>query len=518
MILKSMASPSFVSVPLSYAARVSRKGFGVSHHNSSAYASSFITGASLHVSLAHGRQTLRGHQRSSDSIRMELSGVEHSSLKVLVIGSGGREHALVESFSRSSYLSELLVAPGNAGISAMCECVPEVSADDVEGIVKLAISRDVSFVIVGPEAPLVRGVVDRLKEAGILAFGPTAAAAELEGSKVFTKCFLERHEIPTAEFAAFADLEFAQAYTRELGMPLVIKASGLAAGKGVVLSDTLDNALSTVEDMLQLKSFGRAGEEVIIERRLYGEELSFFAIIDGDTAIPLASAQDHKKAHDGDEGLNTGGMGAYSPSPLCDDAMVEAIMTRVVRPTMKGMREEENPFAGILYCGLMVDPETRDFSVLEFNVRFGDPECQVLCARLKSDMLELLYRAANGQLGDKDFSLEWDPRPALTVVMATTGYPEFYEKGSVIRGIDNANAIDGVTVYHAGTAVNDDGDIIANGGRVLGVTAIASSIREAQHKAYKAVDVIDWPQGFCRRDIGRRAVVRDEKNAFSGTL
>lgn len=446
---------------------------------------------------------------------MVLSDVKQNSLTVLVVGSGGREHALVNSISKSPYLSKLLAAPGNAGIASVCECVPSVSAEDIDAIVQLAKSREVSLVVVGPEAALVGGVVDRLTEAGILAFGPTAAAAELEGSKVFSKCFLERHKIPTAEFAAFADVEPAQFYARELGEPLVIKAGGLAAGKGVILTESLDEALSTIEDMLQHDRFGPAGREVVIERRLEGEELSFFAVVDGDTALPLASAQDHKAAFDGDTGPNTGGMGAYSPAPLCDDAMVDAIMSRVIRPTITGMREDGVPFAGLLYCGLMVNPETRDFSVLEFNVRFGDPECQVLCARLKSDLLELLYRAASRRLAEDGFALEWNSDPALVVVMATNGYPGSYEKGSVIRRVDDANKIDGVTVYHAGTARSDSGDLIANGGRVLGVTAIASSIEEAQRKAYSGVDSIDWSQGFCRRDIGWRAISRDKSNALS---
>lgn len=440
---------------------------------------------------------------------MVLSDVPDKSLTVLVVGSGGREHALVHSMSTSPYLSKLLAAPGNVGMEPLCECVSSVAADDVDAIVALAKERSVSLVVIGPEIPLVQGVVDKLRDENIPVFGPTADAALLEGSKIFSKCFLERHRIPTSTFAAFGDVEPSRRFIRELGTPIVIKADGLAAGKGVLIAKTEKEAFQVVDDMLVKKTFGEAGEEIVIEEFLNGEELSFFAIIDGDTALPLASAQDHKAAFDGDKGPNTGGMGAYSPAPICDAKLQARIMEEVILPTMRNMKKEGNEFCGVLYCGLMVDKDTGNFKVLEFNVRFGDPECQVLCARLKSDLLETLFRAATGRLGKDEFKLEWDDGPALVVVMATEGYPGEYEKGSVIRGIKNADALEDVVVYHAGTARSSDGDIVANGGRVLGVTAKASSIEEAQRRAYDAVEAINWPQGFYRRDIGWRAVNRE---------
>lgn len=442
-------------------------------------------------------------------LQMALNDVPHKSLTVLVIGSGGREHALVHSLSKSPYLSKLIAAPGNIGMEPLCERVPSVSADDVDAIVNLAVESSVSLVIVGPEIPLVRGVVDKLREKKIPVFGPTAKAAQLEGSKVFSKCFLQRHYIPTSEFAAFMDVEPSRLFVRELGTPVVIKAGGLAAGKGVIIAQTEKEAFDTIDDMLVHKKFGEAGEELVIEEFLKGEELSFFAIIDGDTALPLASAQDHKAAFDGDKGPNTGGMGAYSPAPLCDAEMQERIMEEVVLPTMQGMKTEGNEFCGVLYCGLMVDKATGNYKVLEFNVRFGDPECQVLCARLKTDLLETLFRAATGRLGDDGFDLEWDNDPALVVVLASEGYPGSYKKGSIIRNIEKANEMEGVTVYHAGTAQSSEGEVIADGGRVLGVTAKAGSLSEAKRKAYEAVRVIDWPQGFYRTDIGWRAMDRE---------
>lgn len=443
-------------------------------------------------------------------IKMALADVALNSLTVLVVGSGGREHALVNSLLKSPYLAKLMAAPGNIGMSGECECIPSVQADNVDAIVDLAVSRKVSLVIVGPEAPLVLGLVDRLLEKNILAFGPTAEAAELEGSKIFSKCFLERHNIPSAAFAAFCDVEPAKLYVQEMGAPIVVKASGLAAGKGVILAKTVDEAYEAIDNILTKEQFGEAGSEVVIEQLLTGEEVSFFAIVDGDTALPLASAQDHKPAYDGDEGPNTGGMGAYSPAPICTKEMEEDIMNFVVTPTIAGMKKEGYPFRGILYCGMMVDKEKGDLNVLEFNVRFGDPECQVLCDRLRTDMLELLYRAANGTLGKDNFSLEWSSDSALLVVMATNGYPGKYEKGSVIRDIEAANKLDGVTVYHAGTELSESGEVVANGGRVLGVTAMGSSIRDAQKNAYEAVDTIDWPEGFCRRDIGWRAIAHED--------
>ena len=440
---------------------------------------------------------------------MKLLGVPERSLNVLVVGSGGREHSLVHAISTSPYVSTLYAAPGNVGMDALCTCVPSVAADDVDAIVSLARKHNISLVVVGPEVPLVLGLVDRLQEQEILAFGPTMEAAVLEGSKVFTKAFLERHHIPTAWYKPFADPSAAKAFIREKGVPIVVKADGLAAGKGVMLAKTLAEADDAVDRILVEGEFGSAGAQVVVEEFLVGEEVSFFALLDGETALPLVSAQDHKAAYDGDTGPNTGGMGAYSPAPVCDQALKEQIMNRVVLPTMRGMKEEQREFRGILYCGMMVNPETKEAKVLEFNVRFGDPECQVLCKRMNTDMLELLYRTAKGTLGRDGFKLEWDPLSAVIVVLATKGYPGKYAKGSTIRNLDAANSIDGVTVYHAGTAKNEEGDFVSAGGRVLGVTATGTSISDAQRVAYEGVDVIDWSEGFCRRDIGWRAIARE---------
>ena len=441
---------------------------------------------------------------------MILNDVAPSSLDVLVIGSGGREHALVDAISKSPYLSTLVAAPGNVGMKNLCECIPTIAADDIEAIVSLAVKRKVSLVIVGPEVPLVLGLVDRLREEGILAFGPTKGAAILEGSKVFTKEFLQRQNIPTAWHSSFSDPTAAKDFIREKGAPIVVKADGLAAGKGVILAKTIDEAIEAVDSILVEKTFGSAGSEIVIEEFLEGEEVSYFALLDGNTAFPLVSAQDHKAAYDGDKGPNTGGMGAYSPAPICDPKLEKKIMETVVVPTMEGMKAEGNMFQGVLYCGMMVDPKTNIAKVLEFNVRFGDPECQVLCQRMKSDMLEVLYRTAKGTLSEDDFVIEWDPVSAVVVVLATKGYPGSYKNGSVIQNIDVANAIEGVTVYHAGTDLSTKNEFIANGGRVLGVTAKGKTILQAQRTAYTGVDAIDWSEGFCRRDIGWRAIAREE--------
>ena len=449
---------------------------------------------------------------------MALPDIPPASLNVLVVGSGGREHALVDAISSSPYLKKTLAAPGSAGMSKLCECVPSVNPEDIDAIVKLAQDRDVSLVIVGPEVPLVLGLVDRLQERGILAFGPSSAAAILEGSKVFTKGFLDRHKIPTAWYQSFSEPEPAKQFIREKGSPIVVKADGLAAGKGVILAQTVDEALSAVDSILVDGQFGNAGAEIVVEEFLKGEEVSFFALLDGQTALPLASAQDHKAAYDGDKGPNTGGMGAYSPAPICNAALKDQIMRRVVLPTMSGMKEEGREFRGILYCGLMVDEETGEAKVLEYNVRFGDPECQVLSTRMKSDMLELLYRTATGRLSEKNFMLEWDPLSAVVVVLATRGYPGSYPKGSVIRGIEAAEEIPGVTVYHAGTELSSNGEFTANGGRVLGITATGKTILDAQRTAYEGVDSVDWPEGFCRRDIGWRAILREEQQVASSKI
>lgn len=441
---------------------------------------------------------------------MALPNVSTSSLNVLVVGSGGREHALVDAISKSPYLSTLYAAPGNVGMSPICTCLPSTAADNIDAIVAAAQRYEISLVVVGPEVALVHGLVDRLQECGILAFGPSRAAAVLEGSKVFMKAFLERHAIPTAWYSSFTDPLEAKAFIRERGAPIVIKADGLAAGKGVILAQSVAEAEGAVDKILVERSFGEAGAQVVVEEYLEGEEVSFFALLDGDVALPLVSAQDHKAAFDGDKGPNTGGMGAYSPAPICDDALKKQIMQTIVFPTMRGMKNENREFRGVLYCGLMVDKATNQAKVLEFNVRFGDPECQVLCQRMKSDMLELLYRAAGGTLAKDGFELVWDSKSAVVVVLATEGYPGAYKKGSIIRKVEEADRIEGVTVYHAGTMTSEDGEFVAVGGRVLGVTATGVAIADAQRTAYTAVDTIEWPEGFCRRDIGWRAIAREE--------
>jgi len=422
-------------------------------------------------------------------------------MRILVVGSGGREHALCWATGASPLCDKLYCAPGNAGIAAEAECVA-IAADDVAGLVAFARRERIDFVVVGPEAPLVLGLVDRLAEAGIKAFGPSARAAALEGSKAFMKDLCAKYGIPTAAYGRFTDAAKAKAFIHERGAPIVVKADGLAAGKGVIVAATPAEAESAVDAMLTVRQFGDAGAEAVIEEFLQGEEASFFALSDGETALPLASAQDHKRAHNGDRGPNTGGMGAYSPAPIVTEAVAADIMARIIRPTLDAMRAEGRPFKGVLYAGLML---TKDGpKLLEYNVRFGDPECQVLCVQLMSDLLPALVAAHDGVL--RNFHLRWHERAALTVVMAAKGYPDAYRKGTEIRGLEKAAALPDVTMFHAGTKRGEDGRILAAGGRVLNVTATGKTIAEAQRRAYQAVDLIDWPDGFCRRDIGWRAI------------
>jgi phosphoribosylamine--glycine ligase len=421
-------------------------------------------------------------------------------MRVLVIGAGGREHALCWALAASSLTDVLYCAPGNAGIAREAECVP-IAADDLPAIRAFVKDNAIDLVVVGPEAPLVAGLVDQLREDGVRAFGPTAAAARLEGSKGFTKDICAKYGIPTAGYARFSDLDKARAYLQKTGAPVVIKADGLAAGKGVIMAETVAQADAALNDMLAGNRFGAAGAEVVIEEWLHGEEASFFALVDGENALPLAAAQDHKRVGDGDTGPNTGGMGAYSPAPILTEAMTARVMDEIITPTVKAMADMGCPYTGVLYAGLMITDTGPQ--LIEYNARFGDPECQVLMTRLMSDLLPALVAASEGGL--KHMDLRWYDDAALTVVMAAKGYPDAYDKGSEIRGIEKAEAIDGVTVFHAGTAMDGD-KLTATGGRVLNVTARAPTIKEAQTKAYKAVDCIDWPGGFCRRDIGFRAV------------
>ncbi|MBT5496089.1 MAG: phosphoribosylamine--glycine ligase [Alphaproteobacteria bacterium] len=428
-------------------------------------------------------------------------------MKILVVGSGGREHALCWSIAASPLCDKLFCAPGNAGIAAEAECVA-IGAEDVPALVDFARNEGIDFVVVGPEGPLCAGLVDRLDEIGIKAFGPSAAAAQLEGSKGFMKDLCAKYDIPTAAYGRFSDAEAAKAYIREQGAPIVVKADGLAAGKGVTVAQNVDEALAAVDDALLGGRFGAAGAEVVIEEFMAGEEVSVFAICDGSHVLMLDSAQDHKAVFDGDKGPNTGGMGAYSPAPIMDDALAEAALKTIIEPTVAAMQAEGCAYKGVLYAGLMVMDSGP--KLLEYNVRFGDPECQVLLTRLMSDVLPALIASADGVLDS--FDLRWYDEAALTVVMASEGYPGDYEKGTEIKGIDTAmDADDAITVFHAGTGRDEIGKLLATGGRVLNVTARGASVKEAQTRAYAAVDRIDWPKGFCRRDIGWRAVAREEQ-------
>jgi phosphoribosylamine--glycine ligase len=423
-------------------------------------------------------------------------------MNILVVGSGGREHALCWGIAKSPLCRRLVCTPGNAGISRIAECAA-IHADDINGIVGLARRERFDLVVVGPEAPLVAGLVDRLKAEGIKAFGPTARAAELEGSKGFMKDLCARYGIPTAAYGRFDEPDAAKEYIHRHGAPIVVKADGLAAGKGVMVCRNENEAFAAIDHIMIEGAFGAAGNQVIIEDLLLGEEASFFALVHGTQVLPLASAQDHKPAFDGDHGPNTGGMGAYSPAPIVTPEMTEGILSRIVQPTVAALVAEGRPYTGVLYAGVMI---TRDGpKVLEFNVRFGDPECQPLIMRLKSDLLTALLACVDGRLNE--LALEWYDDAALVVVMATQGYPGPYAKGSVIRGLDRAGAIDNVTLFHAGTKTAN-GQVVADGGRVLGVGARGKTIADAQRLAYRAVDLVDWPEGFCRRDIGWRALGR----------
>ncbi|MCA0318640.1 MAG: phosphoribosylamine--glycine ligase [Proteobacteria bacterium] len=424
-------------------------------------------------------------------------------MNVLLIGGGGREHALAWALSASPLLTALHCAPGNPGIAEFATLAGFDVADH-QAVIAYCRQNQITFVVVGPEAPLVAGLADDLSAAGIKVFGPSKAAAQLEGSKGFTKDLCREFNIPTAAYERFTEAGAAKDYVRRMGAPIVIKADGLAAGKGVVVAMTLDEALSAV-DMMFDGGLGAAGASVVVEEFMIGEEASFFALCDGDHALALATAQDHKRVGDGDTGPNTGGMGAYSPAPVMTEAMVARTMAEIIRPTLEAMKAKGHPFKGVLFAGLMITAEGP--KLIEYNCRFGDPECQVLMMRLKDDLLTLLLGSADRQLAT--MSARWYDDAALTVVMAANGYPGTPEKGTVIRGIDRARALDGVEVFHAGTA-EKDGAIVASGGRVLAVTATGATVTEAQRKAYAAVDLIDWPGGFCRRDIGWQAVAREQ--------
>ncbi len=428
-------------------------------------------------------------------------------MKILIVGGGGREHALAWRLKQSPRVTDIVVAPGNPGIATVARCEP-IAADNIEGLLALAKLEHPHLVIVGPEVPLVMGLADKLRAMDVPVFGPSARAAMLEGSKGFSKDFMAKYAIPTARYRRFSTEQAAEAkaYLDTFdGPPYVLKADGLAAGKGVVIAETKAQAEAEIDDMLGGK-FGAASATLVIEEFMHGEEASFFALCDGETAVALAGAQDHKRVGDGDTGPNTGGMGAYSPAPILDQAMQQRVMDEIVTPTVLGMKQDGRPYRGVLFVGLMID-EKHGPRVVEYNCRFGDPECQVIMTRLKDDPLPQLLACATGGLGDCK-RLERFSDHAVSVVMAGAGYPGEPKKGGVIGGLAEAGQVPGVTIFHAGTAKKGD-DIVANGGRVLNVTATAPTLAEAVQRAYAAVDLIDWPDGFCRRDIAWRALKRD---------
>ncbi len=428
-------------------------------------------------------------------------------MKILVIGSGGREHALAWKLAQSPRVNEVIVAPGNAGTATEGKCRNvAIKVTDIEGLLKLAQDEAVGLTVVGPEVPLVLGVVDRFREAGLRIFGPTAAAAQLEGSKAFAKDFLARHGIPTAYYAVHTDVDAALAYLHEKGAPIVIKADGLAAGKGVIVAMTMAEAEAAVHDMLSGNAFGDAGARVVIEEFLEGEEASFISMVDGRIALPMATSQDHKRVGDGDTGPNTGGMGAYSPAPVVTPDVHARVMREVVEPTVAGMIADGVPFTGFLYAGLMIDASGAP-KVIEFNVRFGDPETQPVMLRLQSDLVDLVEAAIDGALAGVE--AQWDPRPSLGVVLAAKPYPETPIVGDVISGLGDVPA--SAKVFHAGTALDADGNVVSAGGRVLCVAALGDSVGDAQQHAYAGVARIHWANEFHRNDIGWRAIAREQQ-------
>jgi len=428
-------------------------------------------------------------------------------MNILIIGNGGREHALAWKASQSPLADTVYVAPGNAGTALEPLLVNvDIAATDIDGLLAFAKANDIGLTIVGPEAPLVIGVVDAFRAAGLKIFGPTQAAAQLEGSKAFTKDFLARHQIPTAEYHNFTEVEPALAYVRSKGAPIVIKADGLAAGKGVIVAMTLEEAEAAVTDMLAGNAFGNAGHRIVVEEFLDGEEASFIVMVDGEHVLPMATSQDHKRVGDGDTGPNTGGMGAYSPAPVVSEEIHQRIIQQVIWPTVRGMAAEGNTYTGFLYAGLMISADGQP-KVIEFNCRFGDPETQPIMLRLRSDLVELCLAGAEGNLGDK--SSDWDERPALGVVLAAGGYPGDYANGEVIHGLPLEEVSDG-KVFHAGTRLQDE-RVVTSGGRVLCVTALGATVAAAQHRAYQLAEGIQWEGSFCRRDIGYRAIDRESQ-------
>jgi phosphoribosylamine--glycine ligase len=426
-------------------------------------------------------------------------------MQVLVIGSGGREHALAWQAAQNESVSRVFVAPGNAGTAQETKLENlAIKADDYDALLAFAKEHQIELTIVGPEQPLVDGLVDRFQEQGLACFGPTSGAAQLEGSKAFTKDFLARNNIPTASYQNFTEIEPAKAYVRNNALPIVIKADGLAAGKGVIIAETLEQADAAIDDMLSANRFGDAGHRIVIEEFLTGEEASFIVMVDGKNILPLATSQDHKARDNGDKGPNTGGMGAYSPAPVVTDVVFQRAMEQVIEPTVTAMAEEGNSYTGFLYAGLMVDAE-QNVKVLEYNCRFGDPETQPIMMRLKTSLVELCQSALNGQLDSADVA--WDSRVAVGVVMAAGGYPDSYPKGDVITFPEQLPG--NVKIFHAGTAMSDD-TVVTSGGRVLCVTALADTVTEAQKQAYAAVEQVNWPGAYYRTDIAYRAIAREQ--------
>lgn len=423
-------------------------------------------------------------------------------MKILVVGGGGREHALVWKLAQSPKAGRIYCAPGNAGIAAQAECLP-VGAEDIDGLVKLSQEKDVDLVVVGPEVPLTMGLTGRLAEAGIKVCGASAQAARIEGSKAFAKDLMRKYNIPTGDYQVFDQYEAARKYILDKREPLVLKADGLAAGKGVLLCRSTDQALAALDRIMKNRAFGAAGDRVVIEEFLTGEEASFLVFTDGRAIKPLPTSQDHKAIHDGDQGPNTGGMGAYSPAPVVTPELHDEIMDRVMRPAVEGLAAEGCPYTGVLYAGLMIGGKGPQ--VLEFNARFGDPECQPLLMRLKTDLVDILEAIVEGRLDE--IEPEWDERASLCLVLASGGYPGGYEKGRVINGLDKAGTMEDVFVFHAGTA-NKDGRIVTSGGRVLGVTALGRGVGQAIDRAYAAAELISWDGMYYRRDIGQKALQR----------
>jgi len=427
-------------------------------------------------------------------------------MKILVIGSGGREHALAWKAAQSNEVECVYVAPGNAGTAAEAKLENiNIDAEDIPGLIEFVQQQQIDLTIVGPEAPLVAGVVNAFQTAGLRCFGPTKEAAQLEGSKAFSKDFLARHHIPTAKYGNFTEIDKAVAYIQQQGAPIVVKADGLAAGKGVILAQTEEEAITAVKDMLAGNAFGEAGHRVVIEEFLLGEEASFIVMVDGEHILPMASSQDHKARDEGDTGPNTGGMGAYSPAPVMTSEVHQRAMHEIIEPTVKGMAAEGNPFTGFLYAGLMIAPDG-SAKVLEYNVRFGDPETQPIMMRLKSDLVAMCNAALDKELDQ--YTAEWDQRPALGVVLAAGGYPEAYNKGDIITGLPADS--DDTKVFHAGTA-NKNGQIVTNGGRVLCAVALGNNVADAQIKAHQVAEQIHWNGVFYRHDIGHRAIVRENR-------